>query len=208
MKPTPKSTKDLENFDNDCEALATHIEKHWITSLKPKGWDILRAHYKDFDGIQEWNDGPARKKAIKEFKSFDDSSVVSPCFVDKVCLYHTMYDDVGQGRNPLRVLIGATMTHGHIRGELYGKEKERQDIIEHLGWVMSKILYGKIDEELYLKFFRFIQQMKEGKHRWNCKCPICRIDTHPLTTNEREVVKAKIKKILKNKYRKQRTKHV
>lgn len=134
MKPKPKTAKELPNFGEDVSALIDYLLKYWngLESVKPKGFDEFEKDYCDFDGQEEWED-KERDKCEKEFNGFDDEGVGSFNFVRKVSLPDVMYNDICQGRSPLQTLIGACVAYGHMRGEIYAKDKvakqERDRII-------------------------------------------------------------------------------
>ena len=128
MKPKPKTAKELPNFGKDVSALADYLLKHWdgLKNVKPKGFKKFEKGYSDFDGMEEWED-KERDNCEKEFKGFDDEGVSSFNFVRKISLPDVMYGDVCQGRSPLYTLISACVAYGHMRGEIFMKDKAVED---------------------------------------------------------------------------------
>lgn len=143
MRPKAKNYSELKGHEEECRALVSHLEKHWegVKNVKPKGYDKLAKNYTDFDGIDEWEEN---KKVSQEktFKAFNDSTAGDFNFVDKVSLPHVVYNDLDQGRSPLMTLVGACVSYGFMRGELYGKHEEmpkREMIVSLLEAVLNII---------------------------------------------------------------------
>lgn len=124
MKPKAKKYTDLSGHEEECLALTNFIEKFWegADKIKPKGYAQLAKDYMDFDGCDEWAENE-KEAQEKTFKAYDDATGGSFNFVGKVALPNVVYDDLDQGRNPLMTLIGACVSYGFMRGELYGKHE-------------------------------------------------------------------------------------
>ena len=128
MKLKTKKYTDLSGHEEECRALANFIEEFWegTGKLKPKGYAKLAENYTDFDGMYEWEENEKQAQEEK-FNAYDDATAGSFNFVGKVSLPHVVYDDIDQGRNPLMTLIGACVSYGFMRGELYGKHEAFPD---------------------------------------------------------------------------------
>lgn len=125
MKRRPETAKKLESHSQSCEVICDFLEKYWLglKSIKPKGYDELKKDYTDYDGIDEW-DNNERGKQEDDFKGFDNGDFN---IVRALSAPHVVYDDLSQGRPPLRTLISAILAYGFEKGEIYGKEKGKTE---------------------------------------------------------------------------------
>lgn len=176
MLPKPKTPDEIPSFDTITRALVSHIKKHWDIKAQPKGYAAFRRGYRSFQGMEEWSDSKTRATAVKNFKSFDDSTAGSHCFIDKVSLPHTAYSDLDQGRPPLETLLGACVSHGYTLGEVYAQKKAREDISSRATWGVFKLLgnlKSKEAQKAALKLHTFLTEIRHGKHGNDCTCDIC-----------------------------------
>lgn len=119
MAINPRTIKSMNQLDysRHADILVNWIKKHWdIGEPAPKGYAEYMEDYEEFNGMEELDE----KQIMKEFKGLDDSGAGNFSFPMSMSLPHIAYDDRGQGRNPLRMLVSCIFTYG-IR---YGQKLE------------------------------------------------------------------------------------
>jgi hypothetical protein len=136
MYDKPKSSKDLPPFEQDMDALIKFIAKNWtgLKKIKPKGYDEFIKDYQDFKGQEEFD----AEKACESFKGFNDETASSFSFPLKIALPYVAYDDICQGRDPFRTLVGSLIGYGMARGQVLAK-KEIEDLKENLQFIKDQL---------------------------------------------------------------------
>lgn len=124
MRKQPKTFEEHLDHESDVDALVEYVTARWsgLEDVKPHGYDKFIEDYTDFDGMDEWETNE-RIKEEEAFAGFDDEGVGSFNFVRNVAIPSIAYDDICQGREPLRMLFSAIMSYGFAKGQLYGEEK-------------------------------------------------------------------------------------
>jgi hypothetical protein len=120
-----RDLKDINdfNFSKEAEAIYNYLMKNWMIKAKPKGYDKYLKTYTDYAGMDELDEEALQKS----FEGHGDAPTVSHPFVTSVSLPHVAYDDTNQGRNPLRVMIAAVLTHGILFGQRMAYFDEHSD---------------------------------------------------------------------------------
>jgi hypothetical protein len=116
---------DYEKAVNDIIA-EVKAEFPEVSRAKPKGWAKLAKDYSDYDGMNEFDKG----KAKKEFGGMDSGTAGSFPFEVRVSLAQVMYDDKCQGRKPLEVLIGAMVGHAYVMNQRNNASKVLHELLE------------------------------------------------------------------------------
>lgn len=112
------SDNDLMNFSDIADSLYDYIKLTWNANVSPKGY---KKFLESYDETNDWDVN--HEKMIKDFKGLNDTTASTPSFPLKLEINNVAYDDKEQGRNPLRVLIGAILCHGMEIGEERAKRE-------------------------------------------------------------------------------------
>jgi len=137
IKPDTITDMDQLGFSEHVDHLLKWLKKYWnLGRPAPKGYQKFRKNYEDFAGMTPENE----KEATENFDGLDDATAGSFCFPIKMSLPHIAYDDVGQGRRPLRMLIAGIFSYGIGYGqkvEAISTSSDTHFRINHLSHCMS-----------------------------------------------------------------------
>jgi hypothetical protein len=105
MKKMTEMTENDLRFEDVVSPLVNWIRKKWNwKGLKPKNYKKYRANYQDYQAMDELD--------IKNFEGALNTNIMSLTFPEHTSICHVAYDDTNQGRDPLTVLISASVTYG------------------------------------------------------------------------------------------------
>jgi hypothetical protein len=108
-----KSPNDF-SFDREVRAILKYLKGTWDISAAPKGYAEFMKNYKDYQGMEELDEGAL----LKSFEGANDTTVVSLPLPVRLTKEHTGYEDRNQvNGGPLEVLISSLLTHGAIIGQ-------------------------------------------------------------------------------------------
>ena len=111
------SYKKIVMKDWNYSSICNKVAKEVLTLIpeakkfKPKGWDELKVGYSDFDGFDSYQKEHS-KNDMKIFNGVNSSTAGASGFHERIALPNVMYDDVCQGRNPLRTISSSAVAHG------------------------------------------------------------------------------------------------
>ena len=149
-----ENLRQLKEFDfgKHADALVKYIKKYWNISAVPKGYKEFCKNYTDFDGQNEAANMEA--EMLKEFEGHDGDGSMAFSFPMTISLAHTAYDDICQGRNPLRVLIAAIFSYGMQYGMRYEQVYKNSNMnhrIDFIGHCINALQYETDKEKRKLK---------------------------------------------------------
>ena len=124
---------ELSRFDLIMKPIMKLVDKYWDASAEPKGYKEFVENYEDYEGIGE----PEYKL---EWDGFDSSTATNSSFEDRMSLPSIAYDDKGQGRKPLEMLIGNVLGYGMLIGSQ--REKAKGKTKKDLGRVQRYLNYA------------------------------------------------------------------
>ena len=105
MKKMTEMTEHDLRFEDVVSPLVKWIRKKWNwKGLKPKNYKKYLANYQDYQDMEDLE--------IKDFEGALNNNVMSLTFPEQTSICHVAYDDTNQGRDPLNVLISASVTYG------------------------------------------------------------------------------------------------
>ena len=105
MKKMTEMTENDLRFEDVVSPLVKWIRNKWNwKGLKPKKYKKYLANYQDYQDMEDLE--------IKDFEGALNNNVMSLTFPEQTSICHVAYDDTNQGRDPLTVLISASVTYG------------------------------------------------------------------------------------------------
>jgi len=118
MKKMTEATSADLRYSDLIAPLVKWIRSNWNwKGLKPKGYKKYLASYEDYQDMEEIK--------VDSFVGIVNNNVMSLTFPEHTSIPHVAYDDTNQGRDPLTVLISASVTYGMSveirRNELHNK---------------------------------------------------------------------------------------
>jgi len=105
MKKMTEMTENDLRFEDVVTPLVEWIRKKWNwKGLKPKKYKKYLENYQDYQDMDDLD--------IKRFEGALNNNIISLTFPEQTSICHVAYDDTNQGRDPLTVLISASVTYG------------------------------------------------------------------------------------------------
>jgi hypothetical protein len=150
------------NFSNEMDAILRFIKKRWNIKAEPKEYRKYIKNYQDYQDMDTLDE----KALLKAFKGHGDGGVCSPPFVTRVSLPHVAYEDKGQGRKPLRTLLGAVLGHGMLLGERIATLDPHSDLGMKMSFAEHAFFNMRYAEDpLMLKSYadELLEHLKESK---------------------------------------------
>ncbi len=154
--------RDAILFNWDYEKEANKLERESLKDfpdmkkLKPKGYDAAKKNYSDFDGFDKYNEAQADLDFLS-FKGVDSSSAGAGGFHSRISLTATLYDDCCQGRNPIRVFVGAILSHA-LHVQMHNNEVSITNELNNLKKIYFQPEYFK--ELVYMDDFSNVSKNK------------------------------------------------
>jgi hypothetical protein len=105
MKKMTEMTENDLRFEDVVTPLVKWIRKKWNwKGLKPKNYKKYLENYQDYQDMEDLE--------IKGFEGALNNNVMSFTFPEQTSICHVAYDDKNQGRDPLTVLVSASVNYG------------------------------------------------------------------------------------------------